>query len=58
VISKQKNRIGPCREADEKWVRAWCSTKPNSLAYEWVKQLRKHKHTWHQIRSRINGKGY
>ena len=55
---KSKNHIGPCREADEKWVRAWYNRERNFMAYEWVKSLRKYKWTWHQIRSLINGKGY
>ena len=55
---KAKNRIGPCREADEKWVRDWYNSKRGYGNYEWVKNLRKYRWTWHQIRSLINGKGY
>ena len=54
---KQKNRIGPDRYADEKWVKNWYNYNKYGN-YHWVKTLRKYNYTWHQIRSLINGAGY
>jgi len=56
-MSKSTNRIGPCREADKRWVQDWYNSVKHFEAYLWVKRMHRGGWTWHQIRSYINGSG-